>query len=119
MVWAFYALPWEGIELQPNWERVVWLPWRSLKARDVLLNLVYFFPLGVLAIARHWSTGRAIMFAAALSVGTETLQVFAVTRWPSVSDVVFNCAGAACGVILQHVLGHRTSPASDQRRLIR
>lgn len=80
---------------------------------DVLANIVLFVPLGFLyAVARG---GRAAqpsrIFLAGLmaSAAIETMQLFEVSRYASVSDVLANGGGAYLGAIVQRRLARRIS----------
>lgn len=72
--------------------------------RDVVLNLVLFFPLGFverLGRGRDEGTGwaRAFGLGFALSLVIELAQLFAPGRYPSVADLFANATGAALGAL--------------------
>lgn len=76
-------------------------------AKDVVLNVIVFVPLGWLltqalgrtAMPAPWVIGVVTGFAALLSLGVETMQYFIATRYSSVVDVLGNTAGACLGAI--------------------
>jgi VanZ family protein len=80
----------------------------SMLARDVLLNLIVFIPLGWLlarAARRTSATAPAAVLiagslAAAFSLGVETIQYFIATRYSSILDVLANTVGATLGALL-------------------
>ena len=91
----------------------------SALARDVVLNVAVFVPLGWLLTQALWRTpmpapwaiGVATALAAILSLTVETFQYFIVTRYSSVVDVLANTAGASLGaaaVRLRHPKSSRS-----------
>src|SRR5688500_13671473 len=65
---------------------------------DVLLNLLLFIPLGVGLRMAGWPIPVAAIAALLLSLTVESLQSFVVVgRDASLSDLIFNTAGAALG----------------------
>jgi hypothetical protein len=76
-------------------------------ARDLVLNVAVFVPLGWLLsqavcrapIAGLRAVGVATGVAALLSLSVETLQYFISTRYSSILDVAANTAGAGLGAI--------------------
>lgn len=78
---------------------------------DILANIALFIPLGFLyAVARHESNVslvRVVVVAVLVSATIETLQLFEVSRYASISDVVANGAGAWVGAIGQRRLARR------------
>jgi glycopeptide antibiotics resistance protein len=98
VIWTAIALPWSGIDAEPHWERVTWLPWQLLRTRDAVLNLLFFVPFGVLAKAQGWRGASTVALAASVALATETAQLFAPDRFPSALDIVMNVAGAFAGV---------------------
>ena len=78
---------------------------------DVLANVALFLPLGFLyAIARQDANVppyKVAVVALAVSASIESIQIFEVTRYASLSDVVANGAGAYIGAGLQRRLARR------------
>ncbi|HEX8905828.1 MAG TPA: VanZ family protein, partial [Longimicrobiaceae bacterium] len=67
---------------------------------DAVRNLLLFIPLGFVASPRFRWAVVAIAACAAFSLAVETLQQWIPGRDPSVSDLLFNSAGAVLGVAL-------------------
>lgn len=86
-------------------------------ARDVVLNVAVFVPLGWLLTQALWRTpmpapwaiGAATVLAAILSLTVETLQYFIATRYSSVVDVLANTAGASLGAAAVRLRHPRSS----------
>ena len=97
-IWTAIALPWSGIDAEPHWDRVTWLPWHVIRTRDAVLNLLFFVPFGFLGRAQGWRGASTVALAASVALATETLQLFAPDRFPSTLDIVMNVAGACVGV---------------------
>jgi glycopeptide antibiotics resistance protein len=80
-------------------------------AFDIVANLALFVPLGFLyAVARKDSAvrpGRVFLVALLASAVIESVQLFEVTRFASLSDIVANGAGAYLGAIGQERLSRR------------
>jgi len=78
---------------------------------DVLANVALFLPLGFLyAVARqdtNVSPRRIALVAFAASAAIESVQLFEVTRFASLSDVGANCLGAYVGAELQRRVARR------------
>jgi len=78
---------------------------------DVLANVALFLPLGFLyAVARQDASvppHKIALVALAVSASIESIQIFEITRYASLSDVVANTAGAYIGAGLQRRLSRR------------
>ena len=78
---------------------------------DVLANVALFLPLGFLyAVARqdaNVAPHKIALVAVAVSASIESIQIFEVTRYASLSDVVANGAGAYVGAALQRGFSRR------------
>jgi glycopeptide antibiotics resistance protein len=78
---------------------------------DVLANVALFVPLGFLyAVARQDANvppHKIALLALAVSASIESIQIFEITRYASISDVVSNGAGAYIGAWLQYRLSRR------------
>ncbi len=98
--WAVFGLPWTGFTVHPRWYRVNLVPFRRWRRRDVVLNLFYYVPLGMLGVGFGWGVGPTLVVASAFSGATEVIQIFARDRFPSVTDLIMNVSGAAAGVVL-------------------
>lgn len=101
------VVPWASWTDHAHWDRVEWLPFtRNVRLRDVLLNVLFYVPFGYFLAARHAASSRAKVvvsaaaLAFALSAVTEISQVFSHGRFPAVTDVVTNTAGAIIGAWL-------------------
>jgi glycopeptide antibiotics resistance protein len=76
------------------------------------MNFAYYMPLGVLGELARWPGRTTVLTAAALSAVTEAIQVFSRDRYPSVTDVILNTAGALAGVALIKILRRSTTGRS-------
>lgn len=113
VLWAALAVPWRDVGAVPQWQRVEWLPFAHVRPRDWALNFLFFLLFGGLAAQRGWSVTSVMLVAAALSLSTELTQLFAPTRYPSITDVITNVAGAALGILLAtRLLAQRRSYSS-------
>jgi len=78
---------------------------------DILANVALFVPLGFLySVARreaNVSPRKILLVALAASAAIESMQLFEVTRFASLSDVLANGAGAYFGAIMQRWLSRR------------
>ncbi len=104
-----------------------WVGW-SRSGSDVLLNVLGFFPLGVIlyyvlaprsqSLQIRW--GITTGAAAVLSFAIEAGQMYLPTRVPSAADVLANTLGAAVGFLMAHRLhqgGLRDSLKAHRRAL--
>jgi glycopeptide antibiotics resistance protein len=97
------VVPWGGAyQPHPHWTRVVWIPFSTpppLTAWDVVVNLLLYVPFGYLfARVRPAWTWPVVSAAVLLSVATEFAQVYSHGRFPSITDVILNTAGAIAGL---------------------
>jgi VanZ family protein len=107
VVWAIYALPWGTFSPEAHWERITFTPFQArYRVRDVLLNFVFYLPLGALGAQASTLTGT-VLTAVLISGISEFLQVFATNRYPSATDVVTNVAGALIGYLAFSIRRHR------------
>lgn len=71
---------------------------------DIVQNVLLFIPFGFLGcVSLAGPPARAarlgiVLLGAALSLSVELAQLYTLTRWPALSDVLFNTLGAAVGV---------------------
>lgn len=93
----------------------------SATVLEVLANVALFVPIGVLlplAVTgmRVW---QATVVGAALTVVIESVQLFLPTRYPAVSDLIANTAGAFLGALLAVGVArlHAASWQRPKRRL--
>jgi len=95
----------------------------NISLSDILQNILLFIPFGFLGyfslIHKRSRLKKIIVvgLGTLLSVSVEFLQIFSLTRWPSMSDIVFNTLGAALGLALgialkRTVLGFKSNPAA-------
>ena len=71
---------------------------------DAGLNVVFYVPFGVLAVAAGLRAAVALTCGAALSAATELTQVFSHSRVPSAADLVLNSAGSLIGILFHGVM---------------
>ena len=75
-----------------------------LNYEDIVQNILLFIPFGFLGcIARAGGGSRMgrlgiVLLGAGLSTSVELAQLYTQTRWPALSDVLFNTLGTAAGV---------------------
>lgn len=99
------TIPW--IVGHPHWWRINWIPFvdalhSKRRLVDAVANFSLYLPLGFSYVkARPSSPRRAIVeagvLAALLAAGCEFYQVFSPVRFPSMTDVAANTAGALMG----------------------
>jgi glycopeptide antibiotics resistance protein len=96
------VMPWGSFQNHAHWDQVLWLPFLSgpIRIRDIIANVFFYVPFGVLYI-RRFRTGvrRAVLAAVVLSLVTELTQVYSHGRFPSTTDIVCNTIGACCGAM--------------------
>ncbi|UCE03751.1 MAG: VanZ family protein [Candidatus Latescibacterota bacterium] len=99
--------------LAANLDRISWHPLHNVyglpaPAFDLVGNIIFFMPLGVLAyLAQRRRTGsdrariaRATAWGLALSLAVETLQLLTPGRSPATSDLLTNTLGALLGAVV-------------------
>lgn len=107
LVWTAIVIvgvvPWSGWVGHSHWARVQWVPFLPpLRVRDIVLNVIFYMPIGFFFVqrgSRPGSVTRAVLFAALLSLVTETTQVFSHGRFPAMTDVATNTIGAWIGAL--------------------
>jgi len=94
------VVPWGRFTDHSHWMRIDWSPFVNdpIRIRDIVANTLLYIPFGYL----HRKLGapavrRTLVYALALSGGTECTQVFSHGRFPSLADVVCNTVGAVGG----------------------
>lgn len=102
MAWALFGVPWDGSTADFSSHRILWtlMPSTNRQVLDVVLNFVFYIPLGMLLRWFGMTPLSALACGALLSAATETLQLFSPTRVPNLADVVSNTAGVAVGLVL-------------------
>ena len=99
------VVPWVGYQNHSHWQRVGWIPFVSaeVRLRDVAVNILLYVPWGYFCArfirAGARSTWVVVLLAAALSITTETSQVYSHGRFPSATDVTCNVIGALAGAL--------------------
>ena len=98
------VVPWGSWVGHEHWSRVEWVPFtRIVRPRDLALNLVLYAPIGYyIGAARPHAARRvlvAAIFGGVLSCLTEFSQIYSHGRFPSMTDVVMNMAGAVLGAL--------------------
>jgi hypothetical protein len=103
--WAAFGLPWGSVSLSKR-RRPILAPFRrgSYKRSDLVLNFVYYVPVGLFGELRGQSWVTTVGIAAGLSALTETIQMFSRNRYPSVSDLILNTLGAIAGFTLAKIV---------------
>jgi VanZ like family len=109
--WAAFGLPWGGVSLRER-RPINVVPFRSGSYRrsDLVMNFAYYVPLGLIGELTGWPGRATVVTAAGLSALTEVIQVFARDRYPSVTDVILNTAGAVAGITLVRIVRGSRSP---------
>lgn len=93
------TLPWD-FQDHSHWRRVAWVPWFSgiVRPFDLLLNALLYAPLGYVLRDRLDARYRLVVaIAFVLSTSMEIAQVWSHARYPTVTDVAMNAAGAWVG----------------------
>ena len=115
-----FALPWKSFTVSPQLERIRWNPapesigsLYSPNRLDDVLNFLFYVPLGFAGRRYGKRFGTVVVAAAALSIGTEAIQMFSSDRDPSILDVITNVSGAAVGAYLYTVRRHLGLPRWD------
>ncbi len=72
--------------------------------KDIVQNLALYIPFGYFFAKGYQGANRislvtVLIWAGALSIATESAQIFQPHRYPSATDVVNNVVGACIGVI--------------------
>ena len=109
------VLPWGSFQNHTHWSKVQWIPFVSppIKMRDIAANLVLYAPWGYFAaramrppslLRSFGETGSiwiVVALAAALSLATETSQLYSHSRFPSATDLTCNILGAFAGAMYE------------------
>lgn len=104
------VVPWTGFQPHSHWARVGWWPFLSppVRLRDLVLNLLLYMPFGVFFVRqfprRGWAVVGALVAGCCLSLATEATQVYSHGRFPTMTDVVMNSAGALVGGVAARML---------------
>ena len=76
-------------------------------------NIVLFFPIGfcgmILSSERRSKLLSSLGICLGISLGIEVLQYILVIGMSSVSDLILNCAGGLCGIVLYYIFGRLLS----------
>ena len=100
--------PWGDFRGHSHWTRVVWVPFvtRPIRVSDIVLNVLLCAPLGGFAgrLFRH-PLLSAFGLSLLLSLAGEWMQVYSHTRFPSMTDVTCNVAGAVLAAAFSRRLG--------------
>ncbi|MBK9308773.1 MAG: VanZ family protein [Nitrospira sp.] len=92
-----------------HWEHVRWIPfqgfsWSKNMLKDIITNTLWFMPFGYLLHNQlnwnsrsRWTIAAIITIAGGVSLSNELFQVFCHSRYPSMTDVACNVAGAGLG----------------------
>ncbi|MDB5047930.1 MAG: hypothetical protein JWO30_1001 [Fibrobacteres bacterium] len=118
-----FNLDWHGFIAEThriNW-RVLGGVEGNLIVSDIIQNILLFIPFGFLGyfslIYKRSSANkiRIVLAGAVLSASVEFLQIFSPSRYPALSDIVFNTLGTAIGLALgvalkKSVLDFKSNP---------
>ncbi len=96
------SVPFDDLHAHTHWAKVGWIPFVTppVKPADIVANLLLYFPLGYLQRLRASRRGlveRALGESAVVALLTELTQLYSHSRFPSATDMVCNCLGAALG----------------------
>jgi VanZ family protein len=96
------------------------VPFHPFYPRDALLNILMYLPLGcLLGLMARTRSARSfamlVLTAAGVSLTFEFTQLFLVSRFPSIDDLIFNTLGGALGVWLGSWLMTRLAPFLETR----
>jgi glycopeptide antibiotics resistance protein len=101
------VVPWGSWAGHPHVDRIEWVPFSTfVRPRDIVLNVLLYIPVGAfMPAARRFRGGwqfiaAAVLYGFTLSLVTEATQVFSHRRYPGMTDIVTNTAGAAIGALL-------------------
>lgn len=93
--------------------------WITFERVEFGANVAMFVPLGVFAVlwfgVRGWWTAPLLGFVASGLIEATQL-LFLPTRYPTVSDLVANTAGAVVGMLLMLLLAFLLAPSPPRRR---
>ena len=106
--WALFGFPWTSFTATPRWSKASMVPLHGTRRRDQILNFAYYVPLGAIGVLSGWSVPFTTAASIGLSTITELVQIFSTQRYPSVTDLLLNTAGAIVGVALTSVVFSRT-----------
>ena len=92
-------------------------PFRVFLAEDAIRNTLMYIPLGALfglmmRGGRRLAFCRGLLCVIGVSVTFELAQLFSVSRFPSIDDVLFNALGGSLGLILAVLLSRLASRAA-------
>jgi VanZ family protein len=91
------------------------VPFHPFYPRDALLNILMYLPLGcLLGLMARTRSARSfamlVLATAVVSLTFESTQLFLVSRFPSIDDLIFNTLGGAVGIWLGLWLMTRLAP---------
>ena len=93
--------PWQDLQNHAHWRNVRWIPFVTppVHAFDIIQNVLLFAPFGFFGrlVDEDGSCARVCLAAFALAVAMEGTQIFSHSRFPSMTDVTANLAGAVLG----------------------
>jgi hypothetical protein len=124
--WAYFGLPWNLRSRAGRFHQVDLVPLHHGRPRDLALNFLFYVPLGLIGMGLGWRAAYVLCAAALLSGGTEFAQIFSRGRFPSVTDLLLNTAGAFVGIVIAWGLRQwherstdATRPGRDKKRQAR
>lgn len=108
------VLPWHDLQDHAHWGKVQWIPFVSppIKMIDIVGNVLLYMPFGYFGgttAGRRWSPWMVLACAAALSLSTESVQLFSHRRYPSTTDVLCNVTGCLAGLCVALPAARRSS----------
>jgi glycopeptide antibiotics resistance protein len=105
--WGVFGFPRRRLSVAPRFDRLDWVTLFYVNPRDVLLNFAYYVLFGIIATRLGVRPPIAVGIAALLSALTEFSQLFSRSRYPTITDLVVNTAGAFAGILLVQALQRR------------
>jgi glycopeptide antibiotics resistance protein len=100
------SVPFDDLHAHTHWAKVGWIPFVTppVKRSDILANLLIYFPLGYFERVRdrRRMVAQALGESAAIAFATELTQLYSHSRFPSSTDLVCDCLGAAVGAWTRH-----------------
>src|SRR5262245_15264413 len=101
------SVPFDDLHAHTHWRKVGWIPFVTppVKPADIVANLLIYFPLGYferLRPARRSMIAQAVGESAIVAFLTELTQLYSHSRFPSATDMVCDCLGAALGAWARH-----------------
>jgi glycopeptide antibiotics resistance protein len=96
------SVPFRDLHAHTHWAKIGWIPFVTppVKPSDIIANIALYFPLGYFETpraSRRHTIAQTLVVAAIVALVTELTQLYSHSRFPSSTDVVCDCLGAALG----------------------